>query len=58
MPKMQATTNSVSKNSIGHWGRVAAMLLSGGFIFPHAMTEGDDIVVKTDVVSVATAKND
>ena len=58
MPKMQATTNSVGTKSIGHWGRVAAMLLSGGFIFPHAMTEGDDIVVKTDVVSVATVKND
>ena len=58
MPKMQTTTNSVSKNGIGHWGRVAAMLLSGGFIFPHAFTEGDDIVIKTDVVNVATVKND
>ena len=58
MPNMQATTNTVSKNSIGHWGRVAAMLLSGGFIFPHAMTECDDIVIKTDVVNVATVKND
>ena len=58
MPKMQAITNSVSKKGIGHWGRVAAMLLSGGFIYPHAMTEGDDIVIKTDVVNVATVKND
>ena len=58
MPKKQATTNSVSKNSIGHWGRVAAMLLSGGFIFPHAMTEGDDIVIKTDIGDAVTVKND
>jgi len=26
-----------------HWVRVAVMFLSGGFIFPHAMTEGMDI---------------
>ena len=30
------------KSRLGHWGRVAVMVLSGGFIFPHAMTEGDD----------------
>ena len=58
MPKMQATTNSVSKKSIGHWGRVAAMLLSGGFIYPHAMTECDDIVIKTDIGDAVTVKND
>jgi hypothetical protein len=27
----------------GHWVRVAVMCLSFGFIFPHAMTENDDI---------------
>ena len=26
-----------------HWVRVAVMFLSGGFIFPHAMTEDMDI---------------
>jgi hypothetical protein len=26
-----------------HWVRVAVMVLSGGFIFPHAMTENMDI---------------
>jgi hypothetical protein len=26
----------------GHWVRVAVMCVSGGFIFPHAMTECDD----------------
>jgi len=30
------------KSKLGHWGRVAVMVLSGGFIFPHAMTEDDD----------------
>jgi hypothetical protein len=28
---------------IGHWVRVVVMCLSFGFIFPHAMTEDDDI---------------
>ena len=27
---------------LGHWGRVAVMFLSGGFIFPHALTEDMD----------------
>ena len=31
------------KSRLGHWARVAVMFLSGGFIFPHAMTEGEDI---------------
>jgi len=31
------------KSRIGHWVRVAVMFLSGGFIFPHALTEDDDI---------------
>jgi hypothetical protein len=29
-------------NRIGHWARVAVMFMSGGFVFPHAMTEEDD----------------
>jgi hypothetical protein len=28
---------------LGHWVRVAVMFLSGGFIFPHAMTEDMDV---------------
>jgi hypothetical protein len=39
-----ATTDSTRKSRLGHWVRVAVMFLSGGFIFPHAMTEDDDIV--------------
>jgi len=31
------------KSRLGHWARVAVSLLSGGFIFPHAFTEDDDI---------------
>jgi len=31
------------KSRLGHWARVAVTLLSGGFIFPHAFTEDDDI---------------
>jgi hypothetical protein len=34
---------STRKSRLGHWVRVAVMFLSGGFIFPHAMTEDDDI---------------
>ena len=34
---------STPKSMIGHWVRVALMFLSFGFIFPHAMTEEDDI---------------
>ena len=30
-------------NRLLHWVRVAVMFLSGGFIFPHAMTEDIDI---------------
>jgi len=26
-----------------HWVRVAVVFLSGGFIFPHALTEDNDI---------------
>jgi len=57
MPKKQATTDLTRKNSIGHWARVAAMFLSGGFIYPHAMTEYDDIVIKSDIGNAATVKN-
>jgi len=31
------------KSRLGHWMRVAVMFLSGGFIFPHALTEDDDV---------------
>ena len=39
-----ATTDSKPKSKIGHWVRVVVMFLSGGFIFPHALTEGEDMV--------------
>lgn len=29
-------------SSFGHWVRVAVMFMTGGFVFPHAMTENDD----------------
>ena len=58
MPKKQAPTDLARKSSIGHWGRVAAMLLSGGFIYPHAMTEHDDIIIKPDIGNLATVKNE
>ena len=38
-----ATTKSPRKSRLGHWLRVAVMFLSGGFIFPHALTEDDEI---------------
>jgi hypothetical protein len=31
------------KNRFLHWVRVVVMFLSLGFIFPHAMTEDEDI---------------
>ncbi len=31
------------KSRIGHWMRVVVMFMSGGFIFPHALTEEEDI---------------
>jgi hypothetical protein len=34
------------KSRIGHWMRVIVMFLSGGFIFPHALTEEEDIANK------------
>jgi hypothetical protein len=39
----QATTDLKVKSTIGHWIRVAVSILSFGFIFPHALTEYDDI---------------
>jgi hypothetical protein len=38
-----AMSDSKRNSRIGHWVRVAVMFLSGGFIFPHALTEDDDI---------------
>jgi len=38
-----AMSDSKRKSRIGHWVRVAVMFLSGCFIFPHALTEDDDI---------------
>lgn len=40
-----ATTDSMGKSGLsrlGHWMRVVGMILSGGFIFPHALTEDMD----------------
>ncbi len=34
---------STRKTKLGHWTRVAVMFLSGGFIFPHALIEEEDI---------------
>ena len=31
------------KSKLGHWMRVAVMFLSGGFIYPHALIEDEDI---------------
>ena len=57
MPRKQATTDLARKNSIGHWGRVAVMILSGGFIYPHAITEYDEIVIKPDIGNAVKVKN-
>ena len=40
---MTQSKQSRRKLRLGHWLRVVVMFLSGGFIFPHAMTEDDDI---------------
>jgi hypothetical protein len=56
MPEKQATTD-LARKGIGHWGRVAVMLLSGGFIYPHAMTEHDDIAIKPDIGNAVKVKN-
>ncbi len=31
------------KSRLGHWMRVVVMFFSGGFIFPHVLTENEDI---------------
>jgi len=38
-----------------HWVRVVVMFLSGGFIFPHALTEDMDIA-KHDIAKEANSK--
>ena len=35
------------KSRLGHWARIAVSIMSGGFIFPHSMTE-DDKIAKHD----------
>ena len=50
-----AKTDSRLPSRIGHWVRVTVMFLSGGFIFPHAMTEGEDIA-KNDTDKDAKVK--
>ena len=40
---MTQNKQSKGKSRLGHWARVAVIFLSGGFIFPHGMTEDDDI---------------
>lgn len=58
MPEKQATNDLTHKSSIGRWGRVAAMFLSGGFIYPHAMTEYYDVVIKPDMGNAVKVKNE
>ncbi len=31
------------KGKFGHWARITLGILSGGFIFPHAFTENDEV---------------
>ena len=52
-----ATADSKPKSRMGRWVRVAVMFLSGGFIFPHAMTEDEDIA-KYDADKDAKVKKD
>ena len=52
---MTQSMQSTPKSMIGHWVRVALMFLSFGFIFPHVLTEDDDIA-KHDADKLATAK--
>jgi hypothetical protein len=42
---MVQSKQATSKTKFSHWMRVAVMFLSGGFIFPNAMTENDDAVL-------------
>lgn len=41
------------KSRLGHWMRVAVMILSGGFIYPNAMS---DDVVENDVSKDSISK--
>jgi hypothetical protein len=53
MTQRQATSDSknkgVQKKPL-HWLRVLVMFCSGGFIFPHAMTENDEYVPPVPLV--------
>jgi hypothetical protein len=40
---MTSSKQSKRKSGFAHWVRVVVMFLSFGFIFPHAMTEDEDI---------------
>ncbi len=40
---MTRSEQSKSGSRVGHWVRVLLMFLSFGFIFPHAMTEDEDV---------------
>jgi hypothetical protein len=40
---MTQSKQSKGKSRLGHLMRVVVMFLSFGFIFPHAMTEDDNI---------------
>ena len=40
---MTQSKQSTGKSRFLHWMQVVVMFLSGGFIFPHAMTEDEDI---------------
>jgi len=51
----RATIGPKPQGRIGHWVRVVVMFLSGGFIFPHALTEGEDIA-KQDAYKNAKAR--
>lgn len=41
------TETRANQKRLGHWIRVGVMFLSGGFIFPHAMTEDEDAAKPT-----------
>ncbi len=41
-PAVAAVNAKPWQKRVGHWLRVVVMFLSGGFIFPHALTEDDE----------------
>jgi hypothetical protein len=53
-----ATTVPTPMNRIGHWGRVAVMCVSAGFIFPNAITENDDDIVEHAVYNEDSGKKE